>query len=74
MKYTLTSNEEFVQASDDLHKLLCNSNQFNTWWNGMGLTKEPKDLAIKENSTQKVLYTAAYRRGGVLRWKPTKTP
>jgi hypothetical protein len=72
MKFSLWANNTvFVQSSHDKAKLLCNGNQFRTWWAALGCDETPKALSIRDNTLDCETHAAVYVQGTVLRWRET---
>lgn len=70
MKFSLWANTNiFVQSSDDLNRLVCNGNQFRTWWTAMGTSAVPRKLTIQDNTKNCETHEAVYTQGVVLRWR-----
>lgn len=71
MKYSLWSGSKYVQSSDSLTVLKCNSNQLKAWCYSMNIEKIDGHLTIKDNDTQdtRVVFQAQYKYGGAVKWR-----
>ena len=70
MKFSLWANTDiFVQSSNELNRLVCNGNQFRTWWTALGTDALPRSLTIRDNAKDRDTHTATYTQGVVLRWR-----
>ena len=73
MKFSLwqtneEKGEQFIQSSDDQHKLRCSTNQLKMWANSMGVELGGL-LTVRDNKANKPIWDAQYQPGAGVHWR-----
>lgn len=71
MQYSLWAGDKYLQSSDSVRVLKCNTNQLKAWCVAMSVDNIPEHLTIKDNNSAdtKTVFQARYKFGGQLNWK-----
>lgn len=76
MRYSLWAGDKYVQSSNDVNVLKCNTNQLKYWCSAMSIDTIPEHLSIKDNDTVETLavFHARYKFGGRMKWRDAPKP